>query len=50
MMEKLSLKEQDQQAQAVEVKVKILPRTEPVLCSALTAEATVALHLPRPLG
>lgn len=50
MMQKVTLLEQkiEEQAQEIQLKVKILPLTEPVLCSALTVEATVVLHLLRP--
>lgn len=47
MMQKITLLEQkiEKQAQEIQLKVKILPLTEPVLCPALTVEATVGLHL-----
>lgn len=50
VMQKLTLLEQKlkKQAQEIQLKVKILPLAEPVLCPALMAEATVALHLLRP--
>lgn len=50
MMQKVTLLEQkiEEQAQEIQLKVKILPLTEPVLCSALMVEATVVLHLLRP--
>lgn len=50
MMQKVTLLEQkiEEQAQEIQLKVKILPLTEPVLRSALTVEATVVLHLLRP--
>ena len=50
MMQKITLLEQkiEKQAQEIQLKVKILPLTEPVLCPALTVEATVASYLLRP--
>jgi len=50
MMQKITLLEQklEKQAQEIQLKVEILPLNEPVLCSPLTVEATVALHLLRP--
>lgn len=50
MMQKITLLEQkiEKQAQEIQLKVKILPLTEPVLGPALMVDATVALHLLRP--
>jgi len=49
MMQKISLLEQkiDKQAQEIQLKVKVLALTRPVLCPALTFQARVMIHLLR---